>query len=156
MASVQLMEWMEQKKQCLLDFQAVTQCMLECEREELEDLVEKRGRLIEKIDQLDAGIQAELEGLEASDPIYQAVAGTLEGGTHEAETKMLFALSREMRSILGQIREDDIQASLRLRVEQEDILNQIREANQGGTAKGARFYSAAAVRNRGGTRLGNA
>lgn len=63
MASVQLMEWMEQKKQCLLDFQAVTQRMLECEREELEDLVEKRGRLIEKIDQLDAGIQAELEGL---------------------------------------------------------------------------------------------
>ena len=75
---------------------------------------------------------------------------------HGEETETLFRLSREIRALLGQIREDDIQASLRLRVEQEQILDQIRTANQGGKAKGARFYSAAAARSRGGSRLGNA
>lgn len=97
------------------------------------------------MDRAEAEIQAQLTDLEEADPVRQAVAGTLEGTGHGEETEALFRLSREIRALLGQIREDDIQASLRLRVEQEQILDQIRTANQGGKAKGARFYSAAAA-----------
>ena len=134
MELAQVTALMEQKKKALREFQAVTQKMLECSRDDLKKLVEKR----------DHQIQAQLTDLEEADPVRQAVAGTLEGTGHGEETETLFRLSREIRALLGQIREDDIQASLRLRVEQEQILDQIR------------FYSAAAARSRGGSRLGNA
>lgn len=156
MEIAQVTALMEQKKKALREFQAVTQKMLECSRDDLKKLVEKREHLIWEMDRAEAEIQAQLTDLEEADPVRQAVAGTLEGTGHGEETEALFRLSREIRALLGQIREDDIQASLRLRVEQEQILDQIRTANQGGKAKGARFYSAAAARSRGGSRLGNA
>lgn len=156
MEIVQVSALMEQRKRLLLEFQATTRKMLECSREELEPLVEKREQLIGEMDRIQAEIQEQLADLEEGDPVRQAVSGVLEGTTHGEETGKLFQLSREMRTLLGQIREDDIQAALRLRVEQEQILGQIRAANQGGQAKGARFYSAAAARNQGGSRLGNA
>lgn len=156
MEIAQVTALMEQKKKALWEFQAVTQKMLECSRDDLKKLVEKREHLIREMDRAEAEIQAQLTDLEEADPVRQAVAGTLEGTGHGEETETLFRLSREIRALLGQIREDDIQASLRLRVEQEQILDQIRTANQGGKAKGARFYSAAAARSRGGSRLGNA
>ena len=156
MEMAQVAALMEQKKKVLQEFQAATRKMLECSRDDLKGLVEKRDRLIREMDQAEAEIQSQLADLEEADPIRQAVAGTLEGAGHGAEAEKLFQLAREIRALLGQIREDDIQASLRLRVEQEQILDQIRAANQGGKAKGARFYSAAAARGRGGSRLGNA
>ena len=156
MEIAQVTALMKQKKKALREFQAVTQKMLECSRDDLKKLVEKREHLIREMDRAEAEIQAQLTDLEEADPVRQAVAGTLEGTGHGEETEALFRLSREIRALLGQIREDDIQASLRLRVEQEQILDQIRTANQSSKAKAARFYSSAAARSRGGSRMGNA
>ena len=132
MEIAQVTALMKQKKKAQREFQAVTQKMLECSRDDLKKLVEKREHLIREMDRAEAEIQAQLTDLEEADPVRQAVAGTLEGTGHGEETEALFRLSREIRALLGQIREDDIQASLRLRVEQEQILDQIRTANQGG------------------------
>ena len=115
MEIAQVTALMEQKKKALREFQAVTQKMLECSRDDLKKLVEKREHLIREMDRAEAEIQAQLTDLEKADPVRQAVAGTLEGTGHGEETETLFRLSREIRALLGQIREDDIQASLRLR-----------------------------------------
>lgn len=113
MEIAQVTALMEQKKKALREFQAVTQKMLECSRDDLKKLVEKREHLIREMDRAEAEIQAQLTDLEEADPVRQAVAGTLEGTGHGEETETLFRLSREIRALLGQIREDDIQASLR-------------------------------------------
>ena len=148
---------MKQKKEELEQFQELTQAMLLCTREELETQVRQREKSIRQIEKLDQQLQQIREDLAPEDPVRQAMAGTLEGNGHPEPVEEIFTLSRQIRALLGRIREDDIQASLRLRVEQEKILSQIRTANQGGKAKAARFYSAAAAaRSRGGSRFGNA
>lgn len=95
MEIAQVTALMEQKKKALREFQAVTQKMLECSRDDLKKLVEKREHLIREMDRAEAEIQAQLTDLEEADPVRQAVAGTLEGTGHGEETETLFRLSRE-------------------------------------------------------------
>ncbi len=77
MEIAQVTALMEQKKKALREFQAVTQKMLECSRDDLKKLVEKRDHLIREMDRAEAEIQAQLTDLEEADPVRQAVAGTL-------------------------------------------------------------------------------
>ena len=87
MEIAQVTALMEQKKKALREFQAVTQKMLECSRDDLKKLVEKRDHLIREMDRAEAEIQAQLTDLEEADPVRQAVAGTLEGTGHGEESR---------------------------------------------------------------------
>ena len=57
MEIAQVTALMEQKKKALREFQAVTQKMLECSRDDLKKLVEKREHLIREMDRAEAEIR---------------------------------------------------------------------------------------------------
>ena len=67
----------------------------------------------------------------------------------------VYRAAMEAQAVLSRLPESEVQAIMRLRPEQERILEQIKSTNQGSAAKAARFYSVGAGQG-GSSRLGHA
>lgn len=128
-----------EKKALLERFEAATRQMLAAPREQLPALVEERQRLAEAVDRVDGRLAAACGQPGAQEALEWLLKGT--GASPAPEWEPARQAAREVRAILSRLREDDLQAALRLRVEQERILEQIKASNQGGAAKAARFSS---------------
>ena len=109
---IYLQETLQKKYQLLCRFEEATQEMLSCPAEELEELVARRQELLDQIDRLSRELDSRFQG----DETYQVLTDVLQGRL-------------------------DMQATLRIRTEQEIILKQIKAVNQGHSAKAARFFS---------------
>ena len=67
----------------------------------------------------------------------------------------VYRAAMEAQAVLSRLPESEVQAIMRLRLEQEQMLKRIKAANQGSAAKASRFYSTGSSTG-GGSRLGRA
>lgn len=140
----------------LIAFEAATQRMLTCDTERLEEEMRQRERLIQRLQRLD-GELAELcgEAGEEGEAVFAAARGQGEPDTMPGELLEIYNQALALRAVLARLPESEMQALMRLRLEQEKVLMKIKAANQGGTAKAARFFSVGSGQGRG-SRLGRA
>lgn len=87
--------------------------------------------------------------------LLDAAKGRSEVETLPEDYREIYRLGQEIRTVLSRFPESEVQALLRLRLEQEQMLKRIKAANQGSAAKASRFYSAGSSTG-GGSRLGRA
>lgn len=150
---IYLQETLQKQYRLLCHFEEATQEMLFCPVERLEELVLKRQELLDEIDALSRELDSRFEG----DTAYRALTNVLEGEMDASllpeELQEAYTAGMRIRTVLSRLRESDMQATLRLRTEQEIILKQIKAVNQGHSAKAARFFSGPGG---GSSRLGNA
>lgn len=151
----QAQQLLQEKQKLLLSFEEATQNMLHCPMEELENLVQERQKLIDSVDKLDEKLCALCRDTPQGQAVLQVLAGQGSPESIPKEVQELYDDAMRIRTILSRLQESDIQAALRLRVEQERILEQIKATNQGLTAKAARFYAGANPKETS-TKFGNA
>jgi len=147
---------LEEERKVLLDFEAVTQEMLTCGTERLEGMVRERQRLLERLQ----GLEEELAGLcgedtENGEAVFAAARGRGEPSEMQGELLEVYRKALELRAVLSRFPESEVQARMRVRLEQEKLLTKIKATNRGSAAKAARFYSAGAGTS-GSGRLGRA
>lgn len=140
---IQTQQLLQEKQNLLLCFEEVTQNMLHCPTEELESQVQERQQIVHLVDALDEKLCALCKDTPQGQAVLQALKGQCEPDELPEEVLGIYDDAMRVRAILSRLQESDIQAALRLRVEQERILDQIKATNQGLTAKAARFYSVA-------------
>ena len=147
----EILKLTEEKCELLHRFESVTQEMITCPARLLEEHAYQRQCIIDRLEQLEARLEELCEG----DEELLAVARGLRSEEETEGLGPLCTVARECRAVLSRLPESELQASLRLRQEQEHILDLIKNANRGGMAKASRFYSTGAAS---GTpsRLGNA
>ncbi len=152
----QIQQILQEKQQLLLLFEEETQQMLTCPSALLAEKMEERQRLIGLIDGLDQRLET-LTGQSGEEKaIRQAISGQCSCADLPQSMETLYNESVKNRTVLSRLRESDLQAALRLRAEQEMVLEQIKSANQRSGAKAARFYAASGSVKSKGSRLGNA
>ena len=147
-----MLELLEEKRQLLLAFEAVTQGMLTCPEEQLKG----RQRLLERLRELETEL-AELCSRAGEDGALARAAAQAkaEPSALPEELGPVYRAAMEAQAVLSRLPESEVQAIMRLRLEQERILEQIKSTNQGSAAKAARFYSVGAGQG-GSSRLGHA
>lgn len=140
----------------LISFEAATQRMLTCDTERLEEEMRQRDQLMERLQRLDKEL-AELcgEAGEEGEAVFAAARGRGEPDAMPGELLEIYNKALELRAVLGRFPESEMQALMRLRLEQEKVLMKIKATNQGSTAKAARFFSVGSGQGRG-SRLGRA
>lgn len=149
-----VLELLEEKRRLLCRFEEVTQEMLTCGEEQLEERMKERQRLL---DGIKAGDEA-LESLcleEKAEEVLDAAHAKAEPSRLPEDLKPVYEKALEIQTVLSRFPESEVQAMMRLKLEQAKILELIKAANKGGAAKAARFYSAGAAQSRG-TKLGKA
>lgn len=151
-----VVEILGEERELLLSFESVTQEMLTCRTEQLEEKMGVRQQLLEKIQ----GLEGELEELceaagEAGAEMLRAARGAGEPSAMSGALLEVYEKGMGVRTVLSRFPESEVQAMMRLRLEQEKVLLRIKAANQGSAAKAARFYSAGAAQS-GSSRLGKA
>ncbi len=151
-----MLELLEEKRQLLLAFEAVTQVMLTCQEEQLGEQLKGRQRLLERLRELETEL-AELCSRAGEDGALARAAAQAkaEPSALPEELGPVYRAAMEAQAVLSRLPESEVQAIMRLRLEQERILEQIKSTNQGSAAKAARFYSVGAGQG-GSSRLGHA
>ncbi len=125
----------------LLELEAVTCRMLHCPAEALAGCITERQKRIERMDAAGRRL-AELEAAsEHPDALRRILRGEADAAAVPPPWEPVYRLALETRAVLSRLREEDAQASLRLREERDRILGHIRENNRGTAAKAARFFS---------------
>ena len=122
-------------------FETHTENMLDCSSELLKDNIDMREGLIEKIDELDFKIKSITDELEDGEIIQSAIKGRIDYSDLPEYVIPVFETAAKIRSIISRLPEVEIQVSMRLRVEQEHLLNLIKLNNKGVSAQAAKFYS---------------
>lgn len=153
---IQFQQILQEKQQLLQLFEEETQEMLTCPSELLEEQVRERQKLISLIENLDQKLDTLIRHSQDAESIRKAVSGRCSCESLPEDMEPICSAAIQVRAILSRIRESDLQAALRLRLEQERILERIKSANQGVGAKAARFYSTADSSKSARSRLGNA
>lgn len=138
---IYLQETLQKKYQLLCRFEEATQEMLSCPAEELEELVARRQELLDQIDGLSRELDSRFQGDETYQVLTDVLQGRLEASCLPEELQEAYEAGMRIRAVLSRLRESDMQATLRIRTEQEIILKQIKAVNQGHSAKAARFFS---------------
>ena len=153
---LQVQQLLSEKNALLRRFEEITQDMLSCLAQELEGQVNARQQLIERLEQLDEQIAALCSQLPDPQLALAICSGQCNAEELPEAWQPVYLQALQNRSVLSRLIESDLQAALRLRLEQEEILEQIRKNNQGVHAKAARFYAASGLGQNRQSRLGNA
>lgn len=134
----QLLSLLQDKKALFIEFEQCTEEMLTCHTDSLEDILAQREQLIGKIDKLDEAMDRLAEG---SRELQQAVKCQGCPGDFSPETQEVYAAAAQVQAVISRMTEVETQVSLRLRLEQERILERIKSTNRGAGAQAARFLS---------------
>lgn len=147
---------MEEKRRLLCSIEDVTQEMITCESIKLEELMTQREKLVTALQKADKEMK-ELCGDQEDGPAVMR-ASVCEGEADRLSGPMqaIYQAGQQHRAILSRLKESELQAVLRLKQEQLEILEKIKSANQGSAAKAARFFSVGSSGGWGGSRLGRA
>lgn len=148
----EILKLTEEKRDLLRRFEAITQEMITCPARLLEEHTHQRQRIIDRLEEIEADLE---EQCGEEQRIFSAAHGHVPAEELPEELAPVCAAAQESQAILSRLPESELQASMRLRQEQEHILDLIKNTNRGGAAKASRFYSTGASS---GTpsRLGNA
>lgn len=144
-------EIMEQKRQLLSSIEDATQEMITCHSQKLEDLMIRREKLVSELKKSDEELKKLCEEREDGAAILDASVGKGDAGAYPE----VYGSAQQHRAIFRRLRESELQAMLRLKQEQLEILEKIKATNHGGAAKAARFFSVGSSQG-GFSRLGKA
>lgn len=144
---------MAQKSRLLASVEEATQEMITCPSERLEALMTQRDKRVGELQKVDKEMTALCQEREDGGAILDAAQGRGDTGAYPEIQEE----AQRQRAIFRRLRESELQAVLRLKQEQLEILEKIKTAGQSGAAKAARFYSLTGAQNSGGgSRFGNA
>ena len=136
-----LTELLEQKKQRFLEYEQITNEMLFCDSDNLEERMGERVRLIHAIDRLDEAVKAVCDDAgEEGAMLRQAVRANGERGALPAAMRAVFDQTIEIRAVISRLPDLDQQLEMRLCQERDSVLEQIKSANRGQGAQAARYY----------------
>ena len=128
-----------EKKNCLLEFENYTEKMLVCTSEELNILVGNREIAIEKMKNIDEEIQEICKNSEKNEILLKILFGKISAQDIPSEFVEIYDKNMQIRAVASRIKETDIQAMNRIKIEQEKALEKIKSMNQGSEAKAAKF-----------------
>lgn len=152
----QVLDILEEKRRLLLGFEEVTQRMLTCGTEQLEKEMGERQRLLEAVQKQERELEELCSGAgPEGEALLEVARGQGEVSQLSGEMLRVYEKAMELRAVLSRFPESEVQAMMRLRLEQEKLLEKIKTANQRGAAKAARFYVTGAAQS-GGGKLGKA
>lgn len=152
-----ILEAMEQKRQLLRSVEEVTQEMITCESVKLEELMTRRGQLVEALEKTDREMKELCRDQEDGPAVLDAAICKGDADRYAGAMAAIYRSAQGQRAILSRLRDSELQAILRLKQEQLEILDKIKSTNQGGAAKAARFFSVGSAGGNGGfSRLGRA
>ena len=123
-------------------FEKVTEEMLFCNANELERLLTDREWLIDQINRIDEKMICCYESAETGQKLKETVFN--EGNPDDLDEDFfeIHNLASQTRSIVTRLTETETQVGIRLRLELEQILTQIKSTNRGTEAQASRFLSA--------------
>ena len=128
-----------EKKNCLLEFENCTEKMLVCTSEELNSLVGNRDIAIEKMKNIDEEIQEICRNSEKNEILLKILFGKISAQDVPSEFAEIYDKNMQIRAAASRIKETDIQAMNRIKIEQEKALEKIKSMNKGSEAKAAKF-----------------
>lgn len=134
-------ELLLKKQQEILSFEEVTQNMLSCVSEKLTECMQQREDIIQCIDKIDAEIEQYCSQYADRERFLKIIHGSADETDLSSQEAELLCIAKGIRAVFSRLEESDLQAALRLRLEEEQILEQIKSTNQGSTAKAARFFT---------------
>lgn len=149
-----VLEVMEQKRQLLRSIEDVTQEMIGCSYERLETLMIQRSKLVEQLKKTDEEMRELCDGPDGQ-AVQDAAVCRGEAEAFTGKLAEVYRAGQGHRAILRRLRESEMQAVLRMKQEQLDILEKIKTTGQSGAAKASRFFSVGSSQG-GFSRLGKA
>lgn len=149
-------EIMEQKRQLLRSIEDITQEMITCSDQQLETLMIRRDKLVTELQKADKEMKELCADQEDGPAILDAALCKGDPERLPAGLSAIYQAGQQHRAIFSRLRESELQAILRMKQEQLEILEKIEAANQSGAAKAARFFSVGSSQGGGSSRLGHA
>lgn len=145
---------MEEKSRLLRSIEDVTQEMISCSFEQLEARMIQRNKLVEQLKKADEEMKELCDGPEGGAALDAAVCKG-EPDRYSGKLSEIYRAGQGHRAILRRLKESEMQAVLRMKQEQLDILEKIKTTGQSGAAKASRFFSVGSSQG-GFSRLGKA
>ncbi len=130
-----------EKLRLFLEFEECTAGMVSCNSEKLDAGLQKRNRLIFDINNIDRQIEIEADKSNRGDIIMRAVKMKDDQSEYPEDIRYIYNGAASVRSVMTRLADIEVQVGIRLRVEQKNILNQIRSANKGVSAQASKFIS---------------
>lgn len=136
-----ILEIMERVRQQLRSIEKITQQMITCPSERLVTLMIQRNDLMDALEKADREMKELCKGQEDGPAVLDAAVGKGEINQLSGAMLEIYQAGQGHRAIFSRLREGEMQAVLRLKQEQLEILEKIKSTNQGGAAKASRFFS---------------
>ena len=151
----EILSLLKEKRELLQEFENATIQMIMCDSEELHVFVKKRSDIIEKVDELDKNIEKCLAGCDNEEQLRKILGDKWEDDIPEWADEIYNEL-KNIKAVLSRIGESDVQASSRLLLEKEKILEHIKDANGKSSAKATKFYASSGKEREKNISFGNA
>lgn len=151
----EIISFLDEKRKLLEEFENATMQMLMCSSEELETFVKKRSSIIEKVDATDEKIENYLKDCDDAEQLKEILHDKFVGEIPQWAEEIHEEL-KNIKALLSRIGESDMQASARLLIEKEKILEQIKDANSKNSVKATRFYASSGEKREKNLSFGNA
>lgn len=132
---------MEEKSKLLRSIEDVTQEMISCSFEQLEARMIRRGKLVEELKKTDEEMHRLCDRQQDGQAVLDAAVCKGEPERLAGKLAEIYRAGQGHRAILRRLGESEMQAVLRMKQEQLDILEKIKTTGQSGAAKASRFFS---------------
>lgn len=120
------LEILEEKKECFLEYEVLTQSMLSSNIVDLPPLFDKRQKLIERLDQLDQNIQK----IAKSNAKYKLLSAAVRNSCNRADLpkqlQIIFDRSQEIYTIINRLNQHEAGIKRRLDENQTELLERIK------------------------------
>ena len=120
------------------NFEARTRELLDCEPEQVTELVAVRQRILDKMAYHNGEI---LKLCPEGSPEYQAYKNSCDRDSLSEENRQIFDLRQEFNISLNRLRSMDPEIIGRLEITRDQMKEKIRENNSGQSAKAAKFFT---------------
>lgn len=132
-----LPELLKQKKELLLRFEAVTEQMYTLSPETLLDLVEERGRLLEKAGKLDEEIQ---EIGRYHPEVLPVLNNQRDLGGLEGLERQIYDASLAVKAVANRIRQNEDSLRQHIQLQKDAVLKRIENMNKSGYSVADKYY----------------
>lgn len=142
----EVIELITAKKNCFLEYEALTQKLLDCSVEEIEALVDGRAELIAKVDELNEKIAQLCDQHDDSPMLREAIKNSCAYGELGSELRAVFTHSQEVYGVINRIQNIDPLAASRMESLKREMLENIAVANTNKDANLQRYLSNTAMK----------
>lgn len=115
---------LEDKRELFLEYEKATQALLQCDAEDAENYITKRGKLANEIDELTEAFARACDGEPAKELLLETASGKADFSGVPSEYQCIYYSGQNMRSVIGRIAESEKQVIERL----ESLRDEAREA----------------------------